>query len=185
MLSQPKPPTLVEPADAVLVGQILAGDPSAFRQLYRRHARYVAAVVVRVCGDDIELDDILQDTFVRVVQRLDSLEDPARVRPWIVTIAVRMASERLQRRKRRGRLQSAIAPHHPRTSDPRDRARADELYAALDQIPPKLRVPWVLSRVQGEPLETVANMCEVSLATVKRRISQAQTRLDRRLGGAR
>ncbi len=158
-----------------------AGDPQAFAQLYRRHARYVASVIVRLCGDDTELDDIMQDTFVRVAARLDSLRDPSRVRPWIVTIAVRYTSERLEKRRKRGRLRHAIEPHHATVSDPQDRARVDELYAALEQVPPKYRVPWMLNRVEGQQLEAVAEACAVSLATVKRRISEAQRRLDRRL----
>ncbi len=175
----------VQPGDEVLVSRILRGDSDAFRVLYRRHARYVAGVIVRICGDDTELDDIMQDTFVRVAQRLDSLRDPSRVRPWLVTIAVRMTTERLERRRRRGRLQRAVAPHHPQMSDPRQQARADELYAALDQLPPKFRVPWMLNRVEGQALDDVAVACDVSLATVKRRIAEAQIRLDRRLGGGR
>lgn len=174
----------VEPSDETLVARVRAGDDAAFRLLYRRHARYVASVVVRICGDDGELDDIVQDTFVRVSQRIDTLRDPARVRPWAVTIAVRITTERLQRRRKRGRLRQAVTAHHPQMSDPRDRVRVDELYAALDQVPPKYRVPWVLNRVEGQGLEAVAEACDVSLATVKRRIAEAQRRLDRRLGGA-
>ncbi len=173
--------TAVPDLDATLVERARAGDPQAFTQLYRRHARYVAAIVVRLCGDDSELDDIMQDTFVRVADRLDSLRDPARVRPWIVTIAVRFTSERLKNRRRRGRLRHAMEPHQATASDPQDRTRVDELYAALDRVPEKYRIPWMLNRIEGQPLDAVADACAVSLATVKRRISEAQRRLDRRL----
>lgn len=171
--------------DEVLVERILRGDDAAFRQLYGRYARYVAGVVVRLMGDDLELDDVVQDTFVRAAERLDTLRSASHVRPWLVTIAVRFARERMRRRRRRGRLRQSYFHAAPTASDPRDRAPADELYSALDQLPDKLKVPWCLSRIEGEKLEDVATACDVSLATVKRRIAQAQERLDRRLGATR
>lgn len=173
--------TRVVDSDGVLVSRILRGDDAAFRSLYGRHARYVAGVVFRLMGDDADLDDIVQDTFVRAADRLDTLRNPEQVRPWLVTIAVRLASSRMGRRRRRGWLRQQIRPAMPTHSDPRDRAPADELYDALDQIPDRLRVPWVLARVEGQKLDEVAHACGVSLATVKRRISDAQTRIDRRL----
>ncbi len=169
--------------DEVLVGRVLRGDRSAFRELYGRHGRYVAGVVYRLMGDDAELEDIVQDTFVRAAERLSSLRVPGQVRPWLATIAVRLAQSRLARRRRRDFLRLQLTRAAPTTSDPRDRAPADELYSALDQVPDKLRVPWILHRVEGWRLEDVAASCDVSLATIKRRIADAQARLDRRLGG--
>jgi RNA polymerase sigma-70 factor, ECF subfamily len=179
-------PTLVHGAplgDDILVERILRGDDAAFRELYHRYARYVAGVVVRLMGHDLELDDVVQDTFVRAAERLDTLRSGAHVRPWLVTIAVRFARERMRRHHRRGHLQRAYFFAAPTMSDPRDRAPAEELYAALDRLPEKLRTPWCLARIEGESLENVAAVCDVSLATVKRRIAQAQRRIDRRMEG--
>ncbi|MEM6995236.1 MAG: RNA polymerase sigma factor [Myxococcota bacterium] len=170
--------------DAVLVGRILRGDRAAFRALYLRHSRYVAGVIYRLMGDDADLEDIVQDTFVRAAERLDTLRSPAQVRPWLVTIAVRFARGRMVKRRRRGWLRREVEHAAPQSSDPRDRAPADELYAALSQIPDKLRIPWFLARVEGNKLEEVAQICDVSLATVKRRIADAQTRIDRRLSAS-
>lgn len=168
--------------DEVLVSRVLRGDTAAFRDLYGRHSRYVAGVVHRLMGDDAELEDIVQDTFVRAAERLSTLRAPAQLRPWLVTIAVRLTQSRLTRRRRRSWIRQQFTRAAPTASDPRDRAPADELYSALDQVPDKLRVPWILHRVEGCTLEEAATSCGVSLATVKRRIADAQVRLDRRLG---
>lgn len=178
-------PREVDTPDEVLVERILRDDAQAFRALYLRYARYIAGVVVRLMGDDGELEDVVQDTFVRAAERLDSLRSPAQVRPWLVTIAVRFARARMARRRRRGWLTREVTHAAPKASDPRDRAPADELIAALDRIPERFRIPWFLARVEGEKLEDVASACGVSLATVKRRIAAAQTRIDRKLGGER
>lgn len=176
------PLTRVVADDEGLVARVLRGDPQAFRELHGRHSRYVAGVVYRLMGDDAELEDIVQDTFVRAAERLHTLRTPSQLRPWLVTIAVRLTQNRLTRRRRRSFIRQQLTGAAPTASDPRDRAPADELYSALDQVPDKLRVPWILHRVEGQRLEDVARACGVSLATVKRRIADAQTRLDRRLG---
>jgi RNA polymerase sigma-70 factor (ECF subfamily) len=176
------PLTPVVDDDEVLVARVLRGDALAFRDLYGRHSRYVAGVVYRLMGDDAELEDIVQDAFVRAAERLPTLRVPSQVRAWLVTIAVRLTQSRLARRRRRSWIRQHLGRAAPTVSDPKDRAPADELYSALDQVPDKLRVPWVLHRVEGCRLEDVAAACGVSLATVKRRIADAQTRLDRRLG---
>lgn len=171
--------------DADLVAAAVGGDRAAFRAIYLRHARYVAGAIGRWLGDDAELDDIVQDTFVRASQRLASLRSPGHVRPWLVTIAIRLTHSRIVVRRRRGGLLRAFGWQSPRMSDPDDRAPADELSAALVAVPEDLRVPWMLHRIEGERLEDVAASCGVSLATIKRRIAACEQRLERRIGGGR
>jgi RNA polymerase sigma-70 factor (ECF subfamily) len=165
--------------DEVLVERILRGDEDAFRRLYLRHSRYVAGVIVRLTGDDADLDDIVQDTFVRAAERLGTLRSADHVRPWLVTIAIRITHSRLVRERRRTSLLRFFVALQPAASDPRDRAPADDLGAALVRLPDDLRVPWMLHRIEGEKLEDVAVTCGVSLATIKRRIAECERRLEK------
>jgi RNA polymerase sigma-70 factor (ECF subfamily) len=168
--------------DATLVERAREGDEQAFASIYRRHSRYVAGVVLRLMGDASELDDVVQDTFVAAARGLGGLKEPEKVRSWLVTIAVRRVHRRLGQRSRRRLLGMEIARNAASfVSDPRTRREVDELYDVLGRIPPKLRVPWVLARVEGESLPKVAEACGVSLATVKRRVAEADTRIRRRL----
>jgi RNA polymerase sigma-70 factor, ECF subfamily len=153
-----------------------------FETVYATHARYVAGVVHRIMGSDAEIDDIVQDTFVDALAGLQRLEDPGAVRAWLVTVAVRRTRRMLGRRRRRSMFLFWLADFSPRCSDPRDRHAADELYDALARIPEDLRIPWALHRVEQMSLPETAAVCEVSLATVKRRIADAEERLTRRLG---
>ena len=133
-------------------------------------------------GDASELDDVVQDTFVAAARGLKGLKEPEKVRSWLVTIAVRRVQRRLGQRSRRRMLGMEIARNEAAfISDPRARREVDDLYDVLGRIPPKLRVPWVLARIEGESLPKVAEACGVSLATVKRRVADADTRIRRRL----
>jgi RNA polymerase sigma-70 factor (ECF subfamily) len=163
------------------VARVRSGDRAAFRELYLRHARGVATAVARLVGDT-DLDDIVQDTFVRATDRLASLRSPSHLRAWLVTIAIRLAHSRRVRRRRRDGLLRAFGLQAPQSSDPRDRAPADDLSDALARLPEDVRVPWFLHHVQGEKLEDVAVLFGVSLATIKRRIASCETKLERRLG---
>ena len=157
------------------------GDDEAFTVLYQRHARYVAGVVYRILGSDADVDDVVQETFLDARAGLASLADARALRGWLVTIAVRRVHRLLRRRRRRALLFFGLVDTSPRSSDPRDRQPADDLYDALERLPPDLRLPWTLARVEELTLPEVAEACEVSLATVKRRIAEAEERIARRL----
>lgn len=154
---------------------------SDFEALYAKHARYVAGVVHRLMGQDGEVDDVVQETFVDAIEGLERLRDPSAVRAWLVTVAVRRTRRVLASRRRRMMFAFWTVDFAPRASDPRDRAPVDELYDALARVPADLRIPWVLHRVERLSLPETAAACEVSLATVKRRIADAEERIERRL----
>lgn len=167
--------------DAALVERARAHDGAAFATLYARHSRTVARVAHRLLGDDGDVDDVVQETFVEAAASLDDLESGNAIRAWLVRVAVRRVHRLLARRRRRRVFAGLIAYVSARSSDPRDRQPVDELYDALDRIPQDLRVAWVLHRVEQLTLPDVAQVCEVSLATVKRRIADAEARIARRL----
>ncbi len=171
----------VLPDDATLVAQAIGGSDRAFSALYRRHARYVAGVVYRLLGSDGELDDVVQEAFCDASAALATLEDPNGLRAWLARIAVRRVYKRLAKRRRWRWLVGEAALMAPLVSDPAGRQRVDALYEALSTLPPELRIPWTLHHVEGQTLPDVAAMCEVSLATAKRKIAEAAEKLERRL----
>jgi RNA polymerase sigma-70 factor (ECF subfamily) len=164
-----------------LLARFRADDETAFTELYLRHARYIAGVVYSLLGDDGELDDVVQETFVDARAGLAGVEEAAAIRRWLVVIAIRRVHRLLARRRLRRWAAAKIAEFSPRASDPREGGRAEDLYDALDRIPAKMRVVWILARVGAMPLQEVADVCEISLATLKRRLVEADARLERKL----
>ncbi|HEY4395028.1 MAG TPA: RNA polymerase sigma factor [Polyangia bacterium] len=174
-------PAPVAADDAALVAQACAGNERAFEAIYRRHVRYVAGVTYRLLGQDADVDDVLQEAFLDASAALRGLRNPAELRAWLTRIAVRRVYRRLARKRRWRWLQAAVEVVTPNASDPHARQRVQDLYEALGALPVKLRVPWALHAVDGQTLPDVARLCDISLATAKRRIAEAQARLDRRL----
>ncbi|TPV93580.1 MAG: RNA polymerase sigma factor [Myxococcales bacterium FL481] len=167
--------------DAELVKAVQGGDTIAFRRLYERHAEELARLVFRILGSNAEVDDVVQESFVIAFERIAKIEQPQQFRRWLTTIGVRRCWRRLRRQRFRHAVRGLLAHTAPAASDPDALGPADELWDVLRQLPPDLRIPWIMARVERRRLDDVADACEVSLATVKRRIALAQERIDRRL----
>jgi RNA polymerase sigma-70 factor (ECF subfamily) len=151
---------------------------------FRAHASFVASVALRVLGRPSEVDDLVQDVFLRVLHHLGALRDPAALRGWLAVITARLARRRLQ--SRRLKLWLGIDDHDytelaDTAASPLDRALVGELYRALDRLPVRQRLAWTLRHVEGVELAAVARACDCSLATVKRLITAAEAALRREL----
>src|SRR4051794_26173360 len=174
---QASPLQAIVPDDETLVARICAGDDHAFSTLYRRYARYLAGVAYRLMPEASELDDVVQETFTVAFRNLSNVRDPAYVKWWLVAITVRSVTARIKRRQRWQWLKPDVEAMAPRVSDPRDLERVHSLYQSLSKLSAKLRIPWMLHHIEGYSLPVVAEVCETSLATVKRRIADAERRL--------
>lgn len=167
--------------DDVLVERVLRGDQDAYQVLYQRHYGYVARIVVRLLGRQDALEDIMQETFRQAFESIHQLRSPGKVRYWLTAIAVRTTKHHLIKQRKSSTLERAWSVEVPEGETRQSEVRLTEVYDALDQIRPKLRVPLLLRRVEGLTLEQVAVLCEVSTSTVKRRIAAAEKRLKRLL----
>ena len=173
-------PRPADPAslEAALVERAGAGDEQALTALYHRHAAYVARVVHRILGTDADLDDIVQETFVEGLRQLRTLKDPAKLRPFLVTIAVRRVHARFSLRRRMRQLAAELFRLSPASSDPEAGQRVHALYRLLDRVPARHRIAWVLHRIEEHTLPEVAEQTGASLATVKRWIAQVDERVE-------
>ena len=156
----------------------LPTDPEAF---YRRYAPYVARIGLRILGRDHEVDDLVQDVFISAYRAQDHLRDPGAARGWLATITVRAARRRLQKRKLRafvGLDESPVLELSDPGAPPEARELLREVYRVLGELPINQRLAWSLRHVEGFKLTEVAEACDCSLATVKRRIAAAQAHIE-------
>ncbi len=172
------------PTDAVLVVAACAGERWAQEALFLRHVRLVGGLIFRVYPSRIDLDDLVQDTFVAAFESLKSLKNPQAFAAWVGSLAIRITHKKLRRRRIAARLglgtseevawDEVIAP----TCPPDVAAELREIYTILASFPTNERVAFLLRKVEGMSLEEVATATETSLATVKRRIAAAEDRLE-------
>lgn len=172
------------PSDAALVVAARANEAWAKEALFRRYVHMVNGLAYRVIGRDADLDDLVQDSFTEAWRSLHRLENPQVFSAWLSSIVVRTAHKLLRRR----RLMNAIGLRH---SDPIDldnlvsasapqdvQVELRAIYAVVETLSPSARLALLLRRVEGMSLEEVATMLGVSLSTAKRRIAEAERRLE-------
>jgi RNA polymerase sigma-70 factor (ECF subfamily) len=150
--------------------------------LFRRYAPYVAAIAHRLLGRDEDVDDTIQEVFVAAVRGVHAVRDPAAIRGWLARVTVRVARQRLRRR----RVRVFLGLDEPvvydsvvdRSASAEQRALLARVYGILDGLPANQRIAWSLRHIEGEPLENVASMAGCSLATAKRRIAAAAQKIE-------
>lgn len=104
--------------DAEAIEKALAGDDDAFRALVERHGRTVYRLAYRMTGRPDDADDVVQETMLRVYQRLSTFERRASFTTWLHRIAVRCALDLIDSRQRRREQQDAEEnPMLERTAD--------------------------------------------------------------------
>lgn len=149
--------------------------------LYARYAPYVAAIAMRILGRESEVEDLVQDVFAISVRGLRRRKNHGEIKRWLATVTVRRSMRRLRMLALWSWMDLDDETHWDEIAD--DGVGADErrliaqVYRALDRVPIRDRVAWVLRNVEGESLQQVAELCGCSLATAKRRIARAHAKI--------
>jgi RNA polymerase sigma-70 factor, ECF subfamily len=149
--------------------------------VFRRYARYVASIALRLLGRDDEVDDVVQDVFIAAMHGLRELREPVAIKGWLATVTVRVSQRRLRWRRFRSLVGRTPEPDYSAIAVAASQDQAlliRRAYRVLDRLPVAEKVAWILRNVEGESLASVAAMCGCSLATAKRRIASAQAVLD-------
>jgi RNA polymerase sigma-70 factor (ECF subfamily) len=149
--------------------------------LFRRYARYVGSIALRILGREDEVEDLVQEVFLDAHGGLGELRDPGAVRGWLAKVTVRKARRVLSRRRLKRLVGLDAAPDYGQVADdaasPEQRVLLAEIYRLLDDLPADERLAWSLRYVEGESLQSVAELCGCSLATAKRRVAAARTKI--------
>ncbi|TVP74913.1 MAG: sigma-70 family RNA polymerase sigma factor [Gemmatimonadales bacterium] len=163
--------------DEILIQRASRGEPGAARQLYRRHAGRVHAVVRRVTGDEEAAGDCCQETWIRIFDNLESFRGEASFGSWAHRIAVNTTLDWLRRegprRSREGPLSETLA------SGPRrgDALLAARLERALDRVPLRQRTVLVLHDVEGWTHREIAEALGIEPGTSKSQLHRARARM--------
>jgi RNA polymerase sigma-70 factor (ECF subfamily) len=121
------------------IARVLAGERDAFHVLLARHDGPLFATLSGILAQPEDAREVLQETWLRAYQNLARLRDPARVRPWLLAIALNLARARHRRVPERG-----LEPgdeHEPSVehaaADERDELA--ELRRRMDELPARQR----------------------------------------------
>lgn len=163
--------------DALIVARAVDGDTAAFAVLVRRYAPMRRAHTRRLLGGTADVDDIVQETLVVAWQRLDELDDPAAVRPWLMRIVSRRAMDRIRATRMHLDVNEIDHEAPEETSPPRiveARERAAALDDVLKELPEAQRQCWVLRELGGQSYEEIAEELSIPASTVRGLLARAR-----------
>lgn len=159
--------------DREIVVAACEGDAKAFAAIVEEFSPTVLAAAYGWCGDRYLAADIAQETFATAYVKIATLRDPAALPGWLM--AITRSSARVARPRRVAVPVDVATPgvdDHVVAADEARRVRR-----AVESLPPPERLPMALHYFAGRRLADIAELCDLPMSTVKKRMRTARARI--------
>ncbi|MFM2095907.1 MAG: polymerase sigma-E factor [Planctomycetota bacterium] len=171
--------------DAHLIQATLAGDSSAFGLLVRKYQDRLFNTLVHVIGCREESEDLVQDAFVQAFVKLETFQGTSAFYTWLYRIAFNFA---MSRKRRKGHNVSLDAQRETSHQEPRDAGesahdrllreeRAEQIRRGLAALSDEHRSILVLREIDGCCYETIGEILNLPVGTVRSRLHRARLQL--------
>jgi RNA polymerase sigma-70 factor (ECF subfamily) len=166
--------------DGDLIARYLVGDEQAATELVRRHTAALARFLVVQGAPDDELDDLVQDSFIKAFRGLGSFRGGASYRTWLLAIGANLLKDR--RRQWRKRVVVELTPNLPdHSGDPAGDAEAgwaaEKLADEIGKLPRLQREVFLLRAQQGLEYGEIAQGLDISEGSARVHFHHAVKRL--------
>jgi RNA polymerase sigma-70 factor (ECF subfamily) len=174
-----------EPTDEVLAQCVQRGDRAALERLVARYLRPIRAVTASYPTERADIEDALQETFLRALRGVEAYQPARPFAPWLYQIARNVARDRAATNTRRrteplphGELEAPAAG--PDVALERSEIRR-HVAAAIRHLPEQQRTAFRLHDVEGYATDEIAYMMGISSGTVRSHVHHARRALRRAL----
>ena len=180
--------TAMEPTDSELIAAVLRGDTASFEPLVKKYQPRIFATARRYARRESEVEDIVQEVFLKAFQKLASFRGEAPFEHWLMRLAVRTCYDFL-RGHQRNREMSFTELSEPETdwldrfvaepdnaSDTAQAAR-ELVNRVLDQLSPANRLIITLLEIEDRTVKEIAKLTGWSVPLVKVRAFRARAEM--------
>lgn len=173
--------------ESELIQSILNGHTADFTQLVKTYETAVFRMVMGFVHQKEDAEDITQEVFVKVYQSLDSFEGRSSFSTWLYRIAIHVSLSALQKRKRRKfwSMAAELLQLPSGNKDPEqeltEKSEKGLLRKAIDTLPEKQRMAFILSRYEELPQKEVALIMDISEGAVEQLLLRARENLKKKL----
>ena len=185
-MTLPQPATAEPQLDAALIAAWQAGDEQAAAELVGRHARALARFLAGAGAPQADVDDLVQDTFIRAFRSVDRFRGQCQFRTWLLTIGGNVLRDHGRRASRRKVMPLDDGLRDGR-GDPHELAEAREaearLVAGLKGLPRLQREVFLLRAQQGFEYEDIAAALATTPGAARVHYHHAVKRLKELIGG--
>ena len=170
--------------DKTLVSRVLAGDTQAFMLLIKQHERLVAHMVGRLVKSEEDREELCQDVFLRVHEKLAEFSFQSKLSTWIATIAYRQAINHLRKQKmffsdipeEEAFTKRFIEESNPETvTEEKDMDKF--VLTLIDELPPQYKIVLTLYHLDGMSYPEIGEVTKMPEGTVKNYLFRARNLL--------
>ena len=177
-------PVAASSSDAALIAAWQAGDERAATELVRRHGRALARFLAGGGAREADVDDLVQETFIRAFRAVGKFRGQCQFRTWLLTIGGNVLKD-AGRRAARDRVVPLDEALRDRDGDPHEQAvageAADRLQEGLTRLPRMQREVFLLRAQQGLAYEEIAAALGTSAGAARVHYHHAVRRLKEHL----
>jgi len=174
--------------DQRLIAECLQGDTAAFGVLVRRYQERLYHSVYRLVENAEDAQDVVQEAFLNAYQSLDGFKGDALFFTWLYRIAVNTAISLKRKHRAMARLETrkngehTIEPPDPSASSRPEYAleqseQGTRIRQALSRLSPEHRAVLVMKDMEGQKYETMAEILQVPIGTIRSRLHRARLEL--------
>jgi RNA polymerase sigma-70 factor (ECF subfamily) len=185
MATGPKTEKAVDQVDASCVRQIQAGRSDLIELLVRKHSDRLYHIILQMVQSPAAAEDLLQDTWVRVIRNLHTFDPDYPLTPWLTQIAVNACRSFWRRERLRGLLglrKISSWQSEPESDVHRELEAKKLAQAALKSLSPLLREIVVLKFYSGLTYEEIAGALKIPAGTAKSRLNYALMKMRNHMG---
>jgi len=177
-----------------LIEQLKQGDQTAFKTIVEQWQDMVYNTILGIVQNETEAEDLAQDVFIKVFEKIDSFKGDSKFSTWLYRIATTTALDHLRSKKRKKRFgflksmsggdgdnKDQVADfHHPGVSlDNKERAAV--LFKAIEALPENQKLAYTLHKLEGLSYRDVSEVLNTTVSAVESLMSRANQNLRKQL----
>lgn len=164
-----------------LIARCQRGELAAFTELFRRHEARVYRLSLAILNDDQDAEDAVQDSFVRILERIKSYRGDSSFETWLTRLVVNLCRDKIRRQKVRRALSlewlRGQASEHNVAQEVDERWQKQTLWSLVYRLEEKYRLVVILRYHEELPCEEIAGVLEIPVSTVYARLNSARLQL--------
>lgn len=169
--------------DNELVSRTLAGDTRSYEELVRRYERLVGRILYPYARRETSAEDLVQETFLRAYDRLETFNPEYRFKTWLLAIANNLGVDTLRRRREVVEFNQEVHAGSAASTEAAalESDRAQTVQQAIQSLPETYGVPLILRYTEDMSYAEIAEVLGITVAAVKSRLFRARNMLAEKL----
>jgi RNA polymerase sigma factor (sigma-70 family) len=170
-----------------VIGRIIKGEKELYEVIMRKYNQRLYRIARSIIKDDSEIDDVLQETYIKAFEHLDQFEGRSQFSTWLTRILINQANASILKKNRRQNsigselsdtVKEAASSFEP-TPDQQIMNKELKKYLedAIDQLPETLRAVYIMREVEGLSVAETSECLSISVENVKTRLHRSKAML--------